>query len=153
MCISAFGVYFSIKAFNEAKKAKLAASEAGKTVKIQTITIELSEIVQRLDKLDFELSYSEARDLMNEISRRLRRLIAPFQTTEDMQVACDNLKFALAEAKKALDGIRPAAGSLAEIPNNSVYFATEGHFSNISNCVAEIMGLFEKRNIEVSTNG
>lgn len=143
------GVIFSLLAFMEAKKAKNAAAEAGKTVKIQTITIELTEIAQRLDKLNFELSFSEARDLLNEVARRLRRLIAPFQTNEDMSEACKCLKDALDEAKQALEEIRPTIEGV-ELAENTVYFATQGHFANISSLVAEIMGLFEKRTIEVN---
>lgn len=143
-------IYFSAKAFAEAREAKKAAFEAGKTVKIQTITIELTEIAQRLDKLDFNLSFSEARDLLNEISRRLRRLIAPFQSTEDLVEACSNLKIALDDAKEALEDVRPQTEEGNVAPSNSVYFATQGHFSNISSLVAEIMGLFEKRTIEVN---
>ena len=142
-------VIFSVLAFVEARKAKNAASEAGKTVKIQTITIELTEIAQRLDKLDFELTFSEARDLLNEVGRRLRRLIAPFQTTEDMTEACEGLKSALDEAKVALEDVRPSTED-ADLAENSIYFATQGHFSNISSLVAEITGLFEKRTIEVN---
>lgn len=142
-------VVFSIKAFTEAKRAKSAAFEAGKTVKIQTITIELTEIAQRLDKLDFELSFSEARDLLNEVSRRLRRLIAPFQETDDLSEACMNLKTALDEAKESLEEVRPQDPE-EEVPPNTIYFATQGHLSNISSLVAEIMGLFEKRTIEVN---
>ncbi len=143
------GVFFSLMAFSEAKKAKNAAAEAGRTVKIQTITIELSEIAQRLDKLDFELTFAEARDLLNEVSRRLRRLIAPFQSNQDLAGSCNNLKEALDNAKLALDKVHPQDGS-TEVPPNSVYFATQGHFSNINGLVAEIMGLFEKRTIEDS---
>lgn len=142
-------VYFSIKAFSEAREAKKAAFEAGKTVKIQTITIELTEIAQRLDKLDFGLSFSEARDLLNEVSRKLRRLIAPFQSNEDLVDACFSLKMALDDAKKALEDVRPQTEEGMDAPPNSVYFATQGHFSNISGFVTEIMGLFEKRTIEV----
>ena len=147
--IGIVSIYFSVKAFNEAREAKKAASEAGKTVKIQTITIELTEIAQRLDKLDFELNFAEARDLLNEVSRRLRRLIAPFQSNSDMSEQCEGLKIALDEAKLALEGVRPQDGA-DELPSNSIYFATQGHFSNISSLVAEIMGLFEKRTIEVN---
>jgi hypothetical protein len=148
--LSIVGITFSVKAFQEAKAAKQAASEAGKTVKIQTITIELSEIAQRLDKLDFNISFSDARDLINEISRRLRRLIAPFQSTPEMHEICDNLKLALDQAKLALEEIRPQAPEMdiQELSTSSVYFATQGHLANISGLVAEIMGLFEKRTIE-----
>jgi hypothetical protein len=57
------GVLFAWLAFGQARLAKELAAEAGKTVKIQTITIELTEIVQRLDRLEYGLSFSEARDL------------------------------------------------------------------------------------------
>lgn len=146
--IGVISILFSLMAFLEAREAKKAASEAGRTVKIQTITIELTEIAQRLDKLDFELSFSEARDLLNEVSRRLRRLIAPFQANADMISQCENLKTVLDDAKQALEEVRPQHETSQEVPSNTIYFATQGHFSNISNLVAEIMGLFEKRTIE-----
>lgn len=143
------GVFFSVLAFIEARRAKIAAAAAGKTVKIQTITIELSEIAQRLDKLDSQLSFSEARDLLNEVSRRLRRLIAPFQALEDLKDPCNSLKASLDAAKVALEDLLPQEGGTDQLPPNSVYFATQGHFASISGQVAEIMGLFEKRTIEV----
>ena len=93
--LSVAGVIFSIMSYREARAAKKAEFEAGKTVKLQTITIELTEIAQRLDKLDFELSSSESRDLLNEISRRLSRLIAPFQDNKHLVNSCQNLKTAL----------------------------------------------------------
>lgn len=149
LIVGVAGVIFSIMAYCEARAAKRAAFEAGKTVKIQTITIELTEIAQRLDKLDFELNFSESRDLLNEISRRLRRLIAPFQDNEDLSTSCQNLKAALDDAKQALEEVRPQDAE-DELPPNTIYFATQGHFSNISSLVAEIMGLFEKRTIEIN---
>lgn len=146
--LSLIGILFSVKAFIEAKKARQAALEAGRTVKIQTVTIELTEIAQRLDKLNYDLNFSDARDLLNEISRRLRRLIAPFQSSDDFLTVCCELKTALEDARVALDGVRPADNQAAGLPPNAVYFATQGHFSIISALVAEITGLFEKRNIE-----
>lgn len=143
------GVAFSLLSFREARKAKIAAAEAGQIVKIQTITIELSEIAQRLDKLDSQLSFAEARDSLNEISRRLRRLIAPFQEVSDLKAACQQLKSSLEAAKESLDNLLPQDGNMETLPPNSVYFATQSHLSNISGLVAEIMGLFEKRTIKV----
>ncbi|TRO15812.1 hypothetical protein EQ826_21970 [Ectopseudomonas mendocina] len=149
LCVGLASIYFSVKAYLEAAAAKRAASEAGKTVKIQTITIELSEIAQRLDKLDYHVSYTEARDLLNEISRRIRRLIAPFESGEDLQDVCGRMKQALSDAKNSLDEVRPQTDDDDAIIKSSVYFAVEGHLSSISGLVAEIMGLFEKRTISV----
>lgn len=144
--LGAASVGFSLLAFLEARRAKTAATEAGKTVKIQTITIELTEIAQRLDKLDSEITFADARDLLNEVSRRLRRLIAPFQSNPDLEAVCSQLREALDEAKSSLQGVRPLGE--ARVSRDAVYFATQGHFATVSVLVAEILGLLEKRTLE-----
>lgn len=149
LVIGVIGIVFSVLAFIEARQAKEAAAEAGRTVKIQTITIELSEIAQRLDKLDAKLGFSEARDSLNEISRRLRRLIAPFEHGDDLKAPCTSLRESLNAARASLDNLVPQDGLIENLPPNSVYFATQGHLAVISGLVAEIMGLFEKRTIKV----
>jgi len=61
--LSVAGLVASLFSFKEARAAKKAANEAGRTVKIQTITIELSEILQKLDNLKPHIDYHEARTL------------------------------------------------------------------------------------------
>lgn len=146
------GVVFSILAFNEARKAKAAATEAGRTVKIQTITIELTEISQRLDILEMEIDFSSARDLLNEVGRKLRRLISPFQADPEFTDTITSLKDALSSAKEALSGVRPARETEASQPNYAVYYAIEGEFSTINGLVADLLGLFEKRTIDRGDN-
>lgn len=140
----------AIFAFIEAKGAKRAALDAGRTVKIQTITIELSEILQRLDKLEPAISYSDARDLLNEIARRLRRLASPFKSEQDLKETITDLFTSLEHGKKALNSVKPENLETEEQnqDTNSVYYATEAHFSSISSYVAELMGLLEKRSID-----
>jgi hypothetical protein len=130
------GTLFSILAFKEAGRAKTAAAAAkeaagaaGRSVKIQTVTIELTEILQRLDKLDDEISFPGARDLPSEVSRRLRRLIGPFSASPEITAYYGQLKDALKQAKDALESVRP---SIAEGPKeaaNVVYYALQGHFA------------------------
>lgn len=151
--IGLVGLFFSFKAFIEARQAKKAAFEMGKIVKIQTITIELSEIVQGIDKLDSKMSFSDARNLLSEISRKIRRLIAPFQDSVKFSTVSCSLKKALDDAKSALDNLTPEYDVDNELPSNSVYFALQGHFSNIGNLVAEMMGLCEKTTLEDTNNG
>jgi hypothetical protein len=145
--IGVLGLWFSIKAFIEAKGARRAAIEAGRTVKIQTITIELIEIAQRLDKLDPDLEFTAARDLLNEVNRRIRRLIAPFQAIDKYVAPCLSLKKALDVAKEALEGVRPSTTE-GDLAPNSIYYGMQGHFASISGLVAEILGLFEAATIE-----
>ena len=143
--VSIIGVIFSILAFIEAKEAKKAASEMVKTVKVQTITIELTEIIQGLDRLDYSLDFVTARDRLSEINRKLRRLLAPFQHSEDIKQNCVDLKQALDTARSVLDGLAPTDPS-NDVPN-AIYFGLQSHFGNISSQVAEILGLLEKRNL------
>lgn len=145
LIVGGLGVGFSILAFIEAKAAKKAASDMAKTVKVQTITIELTEIIQGLDKLDYSLDFVTARDRLSEINRKLRRLLAPFQNSEDISQNCVDLKQALDNARSALDGLVPSDNS-NDVPN-AIYFGLQSHFGNISSQVAEILGLLEKRNL------
>ena len=144
LVIGGMGVVFSLLAFIEAKKAKRAATVAGRTVKIQTITIDLTEVSQKLDKLRIEIPYNEARDLLTEISRRLRRIISPFQGESDLKETLSELKTALGAAKESLNAVRPIDPS-HEDASNAVYYAVESDFATINNCVADLLGLFEKK--------
>ena len=150
--LSGGGLLFSWLAFGEAGKAKQAATEAGRTVKIQTITIELTEISQKLDNLKPEINFSEARDLLAEITRRLRRVMSPFQSDSELSETITALKETMDSAKDSLRNVRPNdLETEAEAPR-VVYYAIEGDLSSINNLVADLLGLFEKKSIESGEN-
>jgi hypothetical protein len=134
------------KAFHEARSAKDAATAAGRTVKIQTITIELIEIVLKLDRIEPNLLYNEARDLLSEVQRRLRRLIAPFAKDSELKDAIATVLQALATAQSELKAVRPT-DERAETPF-SVYYGTQDAFDTIRNSVADLLGLFEKQTLD-----
>jgi hypothetical protein len=141
------GLVFSYLAFVEAKRAKRAAMEAGRTVKIQTITVELAEIAQKLDTIQPEIYFSEARDLLAEIARRLRRAISPFATDPAFQKAVEAARAALGAARESLKLVRPADPRKEDETPNAVYNGIEGEFAAISSCVADLIGLFEMRDL------
>ena len=143
--IGAVGLIFSFLAYLEAGRAKNAALQAGVSVKIQTVNVELSEISHRLDKLEVNISYSDARDFLNEISRRLRRLISPFQNDDELREPISNLKTCLDQAKRALTDLRPEDN--ASIDEATIYYGIEGHLSTISSLVADLMGIFERKTL------
>jgi hypothetical protein len=143
------GLVFAALAFWEAKKAKRAALAAGKTVKIQTIVIELTEIAQQIESIDQELDFPFARDLLSQSSRRLRRQLAPIQNEDDVELPVTELFQLLEAAKKALHAVRPDNALTAqELEPQSVFYAMEGHFDALSSKLAELTGLLEKRTIE-----
>ena len=134
--------------FNAASKARIAAESAATIVKIQTITIELSEIIQKLDKLDPNIDFTLGRDLLNENNRRVKRLISPFRDEQDYKETINQINIALENAKKALEEVKPIDSE--NVVKSSVYHAVESHFSTIAGLLAELMGLFEKRTIKLN---
>lgn len=146
-------LFVSYMAFREAKHAKTAANEAGQTVKIQTITIELSELIQKLDKLEPKIEFSGARDFYSEVNRRIRRLTAPFKSEVEYKDIIAEIIQTLEGVKDALAGVRPISGDSESderaVVENSVYFAVEKYFSDLGGQLAELMGYFEKRTIKI----
>jgi len=148
MIVGLAGVSFSLLAFLEARRAKRAATEAGRTVKLQTITIELTEIAQKLDRIQPEIRFNEARDLLAEISRRLRRVISPFANDEELSASITAARDALLAAQNSLKSVRPADPAKEGDVPHAVYYAVEGDFATINNFVADLLGLFEKKTID-----
>jgi hypothetical protein len=150
LSVGVASVYFSFLAFIEARQAKRAATAAGRTVKIQTVTIELTEIAQKLDRIQPDILFNQARDLLTEIQRRLRRLMSPFAKESELSEAIKAVLQALQAAQASLQAVRPADPK-AEAPN-SVYYGTESDFATINNCVADLLGLFEKQTFDFGDN-
>src|SRR6266566_5145519 len=82
--IGIVGLGFTMWAVLAATAAKRAAVAAGRTVKMQTVAIELMEICQKLDSLDPAILFPDARDFLNGVNTKLRRLIAPFENYDDL---------------------------------------------------------------------
>lgn len=147
LVIGLISLVASIKAFLEARAAKKSADEAGKTVKIQTITIELNELLQKLDKLETNIEFSDARDFYTEINRKIRRLTSPFKKEPEYQEIISSVYETLDATKDSLSEVRPLDNE--NIVENAVYFAVEKHFSDLGGQLAELMGYFEKRTIKL----
>jgi len=150
--IGGFGLLFSLLAFIEARRAKKAAGEAGRVVKIQTVTLDLTEINQKLSRLSPDIQFDEARDLLAEISRRIRRITSPFKDDSDLSSTIAALKTALNDARNSLKEVRPTNPSIdPEVPR-AVYNAIESHFATIAEHVADLTGLFESITTHVGDN-
>ena len=149
LVIGLIGIYFSFIAYREAKEAKKAAKAAGNFVKIQSITIDLTEIIQRLDKISTELNYSDARDFFSEINRRIRRIISVLSQNVNFKGKTAEILVTLSAIKSNLDGARESnSQDETKIAGVNIYFAIEGEFSNLSGQLADLSGLLEQRTIE-----
>lgn len=153
--LGGFGLFYSYKAyieagraFHEAQQAKTAAREAGRTVKIQSVTIELTEIAQILDQLQPEIAYKDARALLLTTARRLRRMVSPFAKEPKLSSAIALALQALEETKKSLKSVRPADSASEQAAPNAVYNAIEYDFTNLNDSIASLLGLFETETID-----
>ncbi|MDY3319659.1 hypothetical protein PG637_09765 [Riemerella anatipestifer] len=144
--LSVIGIAISWIAYKEAEKAKEAAFKSGSAVRLQSITIELTEIIQKLDKINTDLDYSSTRDFFNELSRKIRRSVAVISTNPDFKDKTDEIISNLDVIKANLEDVRKTAikdKSLLE--GIDLYFVIEGHFSNLSGNLAELCGILEQK--------
>ena len=112
------------------------------------MAIELSEIGQKLDRVQPGIRFNEARDLITEMSRRVHRATAAFSKEPKLAEAISALLQAADAVQKSLKSVRPAeVGKEAEVPD-VVYFGIEADCSTVSNCVADLIGLFEKQALD-----
>ena len=148
LVLAALSLIASIMAWIQARKAKNAAEDAGKTVKIQTITIDLFEIIQNLDNLSMDINFKTARDLINGTNRKVIRLMTPFNKNCDYSDIIALIVKDLADAKNSLYEVKPLSET-EDVIKNSVYYAVEGIISALSGHLAELMGLFEKHTINI----
>jgi hypothetical protein len=153
--VSIAGLVYSIRAFREANLAKLeaelakqAATEAGRTVRVQTVAIELGEVSQKLERLLPDIRFSEARELLNEVSKRTRRAISPFAEDPALKTTIAAVRQALDTAQSSLKGVRPTSPAGESEAPIAVYNAIEADFAAIGNLVADLLGLFEKQTFE-----
>jgi hypothetical protein len=146
--LTVVGVLLSAFAAYEAREAKRAANRAGRYVKLQSVTIELTEVAQKLAQIEPEALYREVRDQLQEITRKIRRVIAPYVQEANLRTAIDAVYAALDAAQEALHAVRPSPPAKeGEVPN-AVYLAMEGQFASINNALADLIGLFEMKTVD-----
>src|SRR5204863_9548801 len=98
-----------------------------------------------LDSLDQTIPYTEARDFISRLSRRLRRHVAPFQKDADLEGTVTSIRETLISVKSSLINVRPTVGSTQPPPANAVYNAIENDLVNLNGFVADLLGLLEAK--------
>jgi uncharacterized membrane protein YccC len=143
--IAIVGVWFSIKAFREAREAKKAANAAGRTVKCLTVAIELTELLPKLGTPSDNIPFDEARNLLSDTTQRLHRILSSFENDPQVKERIAKLWTLLDETRQALDLVRPKSEKgEAEVPQ-AVYNAIESYFARINDLVSDLVGLFEQK--------
>ena len=147
--VSGFGLGFSIAAWRQAKRAAIAARAAGKTVKIQTTTVELMEAAQKLNRIQPGIRFDEARDLVNEVSRRARRYTAPFMNDTHLREPIAVLRTELKSAQAALKNVRPTDPSKENEAPQAVYYGIESNVTQLGDLISDLLGLMERETLDL----
>jgi hypothetical protein len=146
------GLVFAILAWIEARQAKRAATAAGRTVKLQTVAIELVEIVQKLSKVQPGIRFNEARDLLSDASSRIHRATSPFASEPKLLEAIEITKEAIRSAQQALKSVRPTESAKELEAPDAVYYGIEADCAATSDALSDLIGLFEKQTFNFGTD-
>lgn len=142
------GLGLTALTFWQAKKARDAAVDAGRTVKGQSVIIELSEIGQRIESIQSDISYREARDLFSGINRRVRRIISSYANDPFFSTSVAALRSALESAQVSLNAVKPTSPDSETRAPDAVFFGIEEEFATINNLIADLIGLMERQTVE-----
>ena len=155
IAISAFGLHYSNKAFQEAELAKKAANDAGIVVKTQEIMMELERISNEcIFKVD--VNFSEATNKLNEISSRVFGIIGIYKNDieikEQSQIIQENFNYVktaleLANPSNAQSGINDITID-EKYKENYVYNITAPYFTNLINSLSTLKGILNGRLIK-----
>ncbi|OOG55161.1 hypothetical protein B0E47_10210 [Rhodanobacter sp. B05] len=116
------------------------------------MAIELSEVSQKIDAIEPDISYGDARNLLAEISRKLRRVTSPFESDAKLKAAIAALRDAIETTRTSLKAVRPLKENGESQIESAVYYGIEADFSNINNLVADLQGLLEMYSINSGDN-
>lgn len=148
--LSVISLGLTVWAALAATGAKRAANKAARTVNLQAVAIELMDIAKVLASFDDpDITFPAARDFLQGINFKLRRLITPFREYHDLGPFVNSIRDTLDNALKALKGVRPAPGA-APAPERTVYNAIEADVSTLNTLVAELLGLMQKRSMNIT---
>jgi hypothetical protein len=133
----------------EAEKAKQAALEGGKTVKLQTVCIDLSQIAQKLGAaVQPGIKFAKAKELFNETSGHLLRVMAPFGEHSNFRAAIGTVKTAIQGTHDALQQVAPTDPAKENETPYAVYNGVEDQFATLKFAVDELSGLMEAQTYE-----
>jgi|ERR1017187_3297139 uncharacterized protein (UPF0147 family) len=140
-------LFFSFLAFIEAKQAKRAAKAAGTIVKMQTVVSDLTEISTRLDRLDPDIEFTQARDFINEVSRRIRRLVSPFTHDADLAGPITILRESLTRVIASLNDVLQEPG--APLAPRATYYGVQSSLMTVNGQIADLLGLLESKSAHI----
>ena len=111
LVLSVFGLIFSVLSWKQAQGAKRAAENAGKIVKIQDILLDIPEIVNLCQQLDYNAKYKEANPQWIIIMGKISLIIGLIKEYSDrspyQQTLIDEIEKTLTSIRDILKSLNP----------------------------------------------
>jgi hypothetical protein len=148
LSIGLAGLSFSILAYVEAKSAAIAAREAVKAVKLQSMSGDLIEVSQKLQAAKPGISFDEAKAIYSEALFKLQRAMAPFENDQGLRSQIEVVGAALEAAHGSLNSVLPSDPNEGNETSVSVYYGIEDKFSILNGQVGRLLGLVEQQTVE-----
>ena len=148
--LGVIGIYYARRAFVEAEEAKKAARAAGRTVKFQSVAIELREF--KLGTLADDIRFTTARDFLTDTTQRLHRILSPFEKETQFGEKILKLWDVLSKTRESLNSVKPPDQKSELQAPQAVYNAIENHFATINELVGDLVGLFEQKTTNFGDN-
>lgn len=144
--IGIIGIFFSVKSFIEARKAKIAASKAGQSVKRQSMVIEVLEI-SRICVLEPNMSYVEASNNFNQVTSRVKYVAGFYQddSSVDLKNILIDIEASLEKIRTTLNDNNPVLMPQQTNIPNQIYYSIEPLFSTVVGNLGVLKGILEKK--------
>ena len=143
--IGLLGLWFSIRSFKEARKAKEAANNASRSVKRQSFIIEILELSRKCN-IQNDIDYAEVSKRYTDISSKISFISAYYNddnSNTDVKLIIREIQGTLEKIRSILNDSNPIMlPQQANIPNQ-MYFSIEPHFSIIAGHLGSLNGLLE----------
>lgn len=139
-------IFFSIKSFMEAKKAKEASYKAAQSVKRQSMIIEVLEI-SRICVLEPNMNYYEASNNFNQIISRIKYVSGFYNddTSADLRKILTDIESNLEKIRTTLNDNNPVLMPQQTNIPNQIYYSIEPLFSTVVGNLGILKGILEKK--------
>lgn len=140
------GIFFSIRSFIEAKRAKEAAARAAQSVKRQSMVIEVLEI-SRICILEQNMGYVEASNNFNQITSRIKYISGFYKDdpSNDLKQVLSDIESGLDKIRATLNDSNPVLMPQQTNIPNQIYYSIEPLFSSVVGNLGILKGLLENK--------
>jgi hypothetical protein len=140
------GLLFSVLAFNQARKAKVAADKAGKIVKRQSIMLAVAETIKYCQQIRGNLNYEDSNTRLMEIVGKVRNVIGLYRESIELHhpILLNDIGACVLRAQDEFNTLERSANK------GVIWGAMRPIYNTLAGHLSELQGVLENELIENS---